>query len=279
MPKQFQKLIQMDPTFSGIPITPDSFLSLRFFGLEASLTIRIQITAKNFEGNIITTNNTFTLSAANAKEKTSIRLGYDFLLSVVISGNDAADSLGTMYVQCYLQNGVFDSNNPRQLTLIEGYVASAHSLCWPPPQNGLLGLDPWVPKIITISNPAAGADFSYTIPDYTQLELLYVSYLLTADATVTNRRPGILFSDGTTSLKPYYSTTQITANQARTLSFFLFGHTNTSSFSNNIYTSLPYTLLLSGWTIESTTNTIQAGDQISAIQLYVRQRAYPQKST
>lgn len=127
-------------------------------------------------------------------------------------------------------------------------------------------------KPIKIANPAPGADWTTTVPGGVVWELLSITGLLTASATVANRNPSWRISDQDNNLIfRYASGGQITATQGGT-------YTSSVGLGNVITTQgiqaplpSPPIPILAGWKIAVITSGIDATDQWSGVFLVVRE--------
>jgi len=119
---------------------------------------------------------------------------------------------------------------------------------------------------LTATNPAAGADWSISVPDNRIWRPLLIAFTIVTDATATNRYPGILITD---SFSPDYNIVAETAIQAsKTLKVKgLPGLATPSYITTDFYIwPLPFPVWIRGGaTITSDIQQLQAGDQLSTI--------------
>jgi hypothetical protein len=126
-------------------------------------------------------------------------------------------------------------------------------------------------RIITVGAPAAGADWSATVPTPARWRVNALQAQLTTGAAGGNRVPHLVITDGQGhSVYNFPSTANQLANS--TAQYSAGATVMTAQFDNAQVLVLPYPLkLLQTWTIGTLTTGIQAGDQWSNIVLYVKE--------
>lgn len=125
-----------------------------------------------------------------------------------------------------------------------------------------------LPEIIAVASPAAGINWTQTVPANTIWLLLSVNFRLTTDATAVTRGLKIQINDGATL------TSIGLAGQSQTASLirdYIFLHAN---HGNLTVTQIPGNLtqpifIQPGWTLTSSVENIQATDSLTVITLYV----------
>lgn len=127
-------------------------------------------------------------------------------------------------------------------------------------------------RVIQVGQPAAGAEWSVTVPGGRQWFIIGGLAILTTSAVVANRRPGFQASDGTTTYLQAVGLVQVAASQFARLGY---GPHLTASVQGaadaveNIVT--PYGWLPPGSVLQSLTLNLSAGDQYSAVALFVEE--------
>ena len=119
----------------------------------------------------------------------------------------------------------------------------------------------------TQTNPAAGADFVFTVNADQRIHVVSIDFQLITDATAANRNVRVKFSDGTNDFSFCGHTTNITASLTRQLHFSTaYSASEQESASGDYHIQLPPDLYLNpGDTLESDVFNIQATDAITAI--------------
>lgn len=122
----------------------------------------------------------------------------------------------------------------------------------------------------TITTPAAGIDFTHTIPARRRWTLRALRFRFITDANVANRRLRILLDDGTNNFATIIAPSATVATSD--VFFSLAPNFPVQDIiNNNFLLPLPSLALASGSHIKSSISAIQAGDQLSAIYLLVEE--------
>jgi len=191
-----------------------------------------------------------------------------FLLSITVYATAFSGQLrGGLFLKVGLKNA--DPSGTTQYNLLlHDYVSDQTILTWP---NGLLRAPTdgtGYLQTVAVSNPAAGADFSYTFPANARVWLHSAVALLTTNATVDTRTPifSLQNSSGTTiwSIGP-------SAGQAASLAYYYNMSeclTISADVNGNKTIPLPTEAFLTPASkILSTTGLLQGTDQWSNIVL------------
>lgn len=125
--------------------------------------------------------------------------------------------------------------------------------------------------VITVANPSAGADWTYTVPAGHRLRVLSIYFELASDANTGARTPTPYITDGTDAL---YRGKCATASTASSTSQIVWAPNleYTAGTINAIpaQAELPNPCILTeGWTIGSKSYNIQAADQLQNIRITV----------
>lgn len=126
------------------------------------------------------------------------------------------------------------------------------------------------PRTVVVPQPAAGAEWTAAVPGGTTWIPLCFVATFTTDGTVTNRTPNLAISDGNVNvyvsreLRSVAASHTIAFNGARGIGA---GNLGLGGADDEI--AIPILPLVGGMTIGSSTTTLQAGDQWSAVRLYV----------
>jgi hypothetical protein len=136
------------------------------------------------------------------------------------------------------------------------------------------------PRVVTVGNPAAGADWSVAVPAGKIWALCAIAATFTASAAVATRTPAVALGDGTNFPAQYLA--GATGSGGTTASgvtpYFWENGASENGFvsgSVNIQTAIGRFSLNSAWVIKTITQGIQAGDQWSAISLLVQESSVP----
>ena len=179
-----------------------------------------------------------------------------------------AENIATEPDQIYVQVS-FALNDDIMQPLAAGYVYGFRGLSWP--LNNIEAPVPvgWgAPKQNSVTNPAAGSDFTFTNKVYSFSEIQSVTFTLTTSATVANRRVHLAIFDGGLGNQDYHSSVDQTASQTRNYTCSAIG--GAGSYANDNDIIIPIPPRLKGWgefTIASSTLNLQAGDQFSFVRV------------
>lgn len=123
-------------------------------------------------------------------------------------------------------------------------------------------------RSIAVTTPAAGAQWSYTVPAGEVVSLAAIRATLTTDATVANRVPGIEIVNAAGTVV-YSQTTAITVPASTTRTLVFAPTAESSAPANGVaLTTIPDDFILNaGWIVRSTLTAGAAGDAYTAITL------------
>jgi len=159
-------------------------------------------------------------------------------------------------------------NNDTALILMQGYPNPYSSISWPNSQVPDPISRTGAISTLSMPNPAAGAEWSATVGANQRWEITGINCVLTASATVANRRPAIQYRAGGKVYTLIPTLADITAGQAVKLKYFL-GAISINDQTGLIQTMpLPHKMTFGGGaTISSVTTNLQTDDQYSDIVL------------
>jgi hypothetical protein len=126
-------------------------------------------------------------------------------------------------------------------------------------------------RVVAISNPAAGADFTYTVPSGVRWRFISLECTFTTSSFSASRYPALRVSDGTNLL--FTSTVAIGLTQSYGWTLCLTaGLVRLASTTGDQALGAPANLyLLPGFKVYSATGSIAAADQYSAIHMLVEE--------
>jgi hypothetical protein len=201
-----------------------------------------------------------------------IPLGEGYILSATIGSTICFDR-GQCFASLYIQRGrvVTPLSAGEFQLLCQGYITTNQGLAWPNGQvyNAQDGVGHM--QFANVSNPGAGADFSFSINSNAIARVRGARMTFTASATVANRTPVFFIGN-----RPSYqigSTTAITAGQAKKF-FFVPGISQYTDANGDFYLPCPEFSQSVGnpsAIFQVATSGIQAGDQWSAITIFTEE--------
>ncbi len=123
-------------------------------------------------------------------------------------------------------------------------------------------------NVITVTSPAAGANWLYTVPPQTSIRLLAVHFSLDCDANPADRNAEVTIDDASNVYYFSVSSDKLTANNIY-LVCFAPGHIIVAAGSAHDNTvPLAHNLIIpGGHVIRSRILNIQAGDQLAGIRI------------
>jgi hypothetical protein len=195
-----------------------------------------------------------------------------YLLSATVDAPSI--SRGAAYVVVSVKRGRGSGDATAGDLICEGYPGGLYLLNYPfsapePPNAG-----PGLARSVTVANPAAGADWSVTVPAGASFAVNSVSATLVTSAggsarvatlVITDAGGNVVFNGPATASQNASSTENYTWSNAPS---------TPPAGATSTVGPLPAGLRLGpGWTLKTVTSGIQAGDQWSAIVLSVQQYA------
>jgi hypothetical protein len=191
-----------------------------------------------------------------------------FILSVNASMSSSLANGNCVYVVISLVRQPFGAGNQYR-TLCRGYVASSGGMSYP--QDNLqrsTDSNGYVTSTL-LSNPGAGADWTYTVPNLSRQRLVAVTATLTTGVAVANRLVNLIIDDGANVLANIPSQVTLAASLVNSYTFADSVDGLAAPFNGATMMATPSNcLLFGGWRVRSSTANIQAADQWSAITLH-----------
>lgn len=217
-------------------------------------------------GKIVTTQFTLQLSATPRTLLTkTFSLGECYLLAIAGSGLVAAQRGQTFFRASINRGGGTAGGANIAQMLVSDYLTQPTPVGWPGGRQ--FGSQESVGWLHTVNqpNPAAGADWTFTVPVSARMRVQSFAATFTASATVANRQVALFVDDGANVYWSHVLGSNITASQVATVT-----GTGTNAPTGVVATTQsfvipPGLILPPGHRIRTVTTGIQAGDQWSAI--------------
>lgn len=255
---------------SALYVSRDDVLQLSVHNPGTATTLSLSLRFLSPDGEVHPELYTFApASVGNTPQLFTVQHAEGFLISASLFGTNAAR--GQVFVQLYLKHGVGSGDTMLGHILLQGYVSADDFLGFPqsPVESALNGRGALV--LSTVANPAAGAQWSFTVPQGVRYELKSVRADFIANATVLNRVPALRFTDsGGNNFSIISWPAVVTASQIPTLTAGpgLTGVSNavvqTVALHNNL-------LLGPGYVIDTNSTVMAAGDQWQNIRILTEQ--------
>lgn len=181
------------------------------------------------------------------------------ILASIIDDNNSIEQ-GSVYAAILIR-----VNGRGIYTLTQGLVYRGKGLSWPVaitentvPDNGDI-------TELTSSNPAAGAEISFTVPDNRVIKLLGVGFTLVAAAAAASRRVHLQITFPGGGLLDFFSNVDQIISETKNYTCAAVPGLLAQSAGSSIIIPIPDGLLLTQGAIISTdTDNINAGDNFSA---------------
>lgn len=246
-------------------VTVDDIFVLKVFNPTAAATVNVSIRYLTPQGDVLPQFQQFSNVAASSTVHTfNFRGSEGYVLSATISTPGAA--AGAVYVQLEVGRGVGSQDITEGHLLIGGYPGSFAAIGYPQTQPLPPSAGAGTTRSITVSNPAAGANFSLTVPAGVAWVLNSVRATLVTSAVVASRSPDLQVKDGSGNI--VMDAVSGVGEPASTTSVWVYGPglaTSTALKASNSV-GIPSGLhLLAGWVIQMNTVNIDVGDQWSTI--------------
>ena len=233
----------------------------------ANITLQVDAVLLTPSGETIPVQETILTTGASTLQNVLILTGAGFLLSLSVS----AQTSGVQRGECYVQVGLLRTliAEPRvNRPLLSDYVYFGRGLGWPVAQVPGWSVERGRLRVSTVANPAAGANWTFTVPDSIYLRVVGGSATLTSDATGINRFVMLQMDDGTNVV--YRNGTEF-AQPASTATLYTWSLLGTNQSGPNAQfqaIALPQMFLQGTGRLLGLATNIQAGDQWSAIRVY-----------
>jgi hypothetical protein len=257
-------------SLGGIYLSNDEHVRLVAHGSAASVRLAI-------EGRLIATDGSVNTIRAELAP-TSDRLASTVIANAregwllhghvrVVSG---APNIGQCFCRVEIVRGRTGDVTPL-MTLAQGYVGALSNLTWPEQFTVAPGDGRGFIRNVTGTDPAAGADWSETVPTNARWRLIAARAALVTDATVASRTASITVDDGTTTVWNMPCHTTQAASLTFTYYFTAIGASGFASGNTLVIPAPPDMVMGPGWRVRAQTGTIQAGDNWGAPQLWVEE--------
>lgn len=259
---------------SPVYLTGEEWVRVRSAGLPGSPGLALSIT-----GRLLRPDSTPVplqerhVPNANRTIATSVfPLSEGWLLDLAVSMPGFTAPMGNIWVALDLVRGGGSSPQFVQ-SLVFGYVTTNMPLTFPSGQNMSPTDGPGNVRSIQVTSPAAGAEWSQTVPTNARWEVVSVFAQLTTSAAVANRLARLVMDDGANFLNQVPG---LSAQTAGTVIGYCWGDGQggpiiandtvafSGPFANDCYLS-------SGFRIRSLTGGLQAADQWGSINFLVRE--------
>lgn len=197
------------------------------------------------------------------------QLGEGFILSLTAVGATATGR-GQTFARAELVRSPQVQNLQVQ-DLLSDYVDNGSAIAWPGGNYRHPSESTGWTHSVQVTNPGAGADWSFVVPTRGRMRLISLNAVLTTSAAVANRAPTYIVDDGLNTVGVFGINANIAASIAANITGTA-GNFNGTVAPNLFGISVPDLMMLpAGWHLRSLTSAIQAADQWSSIFLNVEE--------
>lgn len=263
------------PQYQAIPLSPDDLIQVESISSTFPMTLDIEGTCMNNDGNIVPFQSQQIISAGVTPTTTRFRLGYLFLLSCVVHCRDAGVPDGSCFTRVTLVQDQSGGFYPNRKLLTEGYISTYASIGYG--SNGIQGIpsDHFFIENIAVADPAAGANVDYQIPDYTELKIISLSVQMLSDANVASRQ--FAYRVSLPPAATHNFKVNVTQNNGANYNYigFLAAYDVPGTTANSRNVSIPEIILYPGCTLSAVLFNIQVGDQFSDFSILALRRTIP----
>lgn len=137
-----------------------------------------------------------------------------------------------------------------------------------------------VPRVLLQTTPAAGADFTITVPGESTWQVVALSARFVTSNAVANRGPGLLVTDGTNTIGEWPTGVVLTASLTTRITWSASGGSlMTSIISGALTVPIPPLILPGGYVVRTGTSLIDTADQwdrivLTVVELQTGDKAY-----
>jgi hypothetical protein len=264
------------PPPSNVYIGKDDCLFITTYASAAALRVDVRgrILLGNGRATVLEFSN---VPNSNRTANTTLfALGEGWMLNLAIFLGSGACKRGQCYVVVGLAQGL-ETSHLKHTIIAQGYVGTGVNQAWPgnrleQPTEGA----GWVRRV-SGTNPAAGVEVHEAVPTGARWRLLSLFETLVTSATVANRRPVFLFGDAS-SFTFFNASAPVV--QAASLTVFYCASPglafDTAPDATRVNLGIPTSMLLgAGFTIDTLTTNLQAGDDWIAPSMLVEEWIEP----
>lgn len=252
--------------YPAVYVTQDDILLVKIWSPNASSLVNISTRIQVPDGRIVASFYSFNVAGVGATPVQQVIEQIEgFILSATVE--TPAAPYGQCYVQLQIVRGRGTGDQTAGQLLCAGYPGAGFAIGFPQTPAGGPLTGAGQTGSTTGTNPAAGADWTYTVPaGFTQV-LVSVRAVLTTSAVVANRVPVLRITIPTGQIVADIAA--IAAQTASTTITYVWMAGAPANNTNNVQQmSLPQGLRLpAGSVVQTITAGISAGDQWSSISI------------
>lgn len=264
----------MQPALPQLPFLTREMLS---FGNTAQLQIRVTSHSRNASRIFVrgmTRSGFFEFRHDTSSDTTPTETDYgidDIPIHLTVSDDIPIMEKGDCHVSVDLL-----LNGEKIFSLCSGYVYFTKSIAWPYNNQTDFTYSQGAIRETSGTNPAAGANFSYTENDFINRKISAIRFDLTTDANAADRYVQLTMNSTSRLIVLGISNTAHTASLTRSYTCATWGYLPSTANDDDILIPIPLNLIQkSGDSIKSAVTGIQVGDAITSIKIYGEQWILP----
>jgi len=262
---------------SSLTCQGPTFPSTTYQGVITTYTSATQVTVQpNCNVTQNTSSATLKIHPVLLADDDGLELGDGWLVGADINFWQGSTKRGQAFFEMEINRGstVLGIHTEHEgVTLVRDYLESSNHISWPFGVSSDRGAGPGAVLVPTVSTPAAGANIIATVPNNTKWRIQSFRFALITDATVASRLIAIRIKDASGNVV-YDQTFQVAQTASLTYIYTAApGSALTLSVFNLRQTMpIPINLVLTaGYTIETSTGSLQAGDTFTVPILLVEE--------
>lgn len=263
------------PTYQAIPLSPDDKIQVDTIAVTTGINLVIEGSAIDLKGDIVPFSNTININNSITLFVRQFDLGYRYLLSVTarIVGGVVPD--GDCYVRLSLVRNLSGGTFPHRIILAQGHCGSRISIGFSIYSNSGYPNEQFFTTNISVTDPAAGAELNFNIPDFTRIEVIAVRATLITSAAVATRIAALVVNVGPGSLHRFNSRGAQVASTTFFYEWYPACSYSGSVNPNDNASSIPYLTMMPNDRLQTNVNGIQAADQWSNFSVLCKRTTIP----
>lgn len=183
--------------FFGAYVSPNDRLALHIYNAATGTEVQVAGRVLTFQKDIVPFSQLTTPTTDRVRTEQFIDLPEGFIHTCVVTINAGVVRRGQCYIRLLINRGRV-AGGISQILLASGYISNTNWLTWPPGRATHSLEAPGGIRLISGTDPAAGAEISETVPTSARWRLLTIRYTLVTSAVAGTRRSNLVLDDGTT---------------------------------------------------------------------------------
>lgn len=255
---------------SQVYINRDDQLKINVYNSQPNITINITYRILRFDGVVVPNFQTVAPTSNRVRNAFQFLLTEGFLLSVQVFSEPPALIRGQTFV--YLEIGrQVGASFTGYWTLLQDYLAAGQSLSWPGSRIIQSIEGPGWTHSVAVTQPAAGADWTVTIPTNARWRFMSGAAQLVTSAAVANRVTEFNPNDSVPATMGIGTPNQtVPASQTVQICYSPSVPTAVANITDVVCLATPV-VSLAGYVLKSRSTNLQAADQYSNVNLEVEE--------